>query len=1376
MSAFSWLDSETCSRVALVLWKVTWSGTVLALLGVAVASWATQRATIRFWIHCNTLAAMLALVPLWIVSSTFTPSHIPAISPLPLPLATTAESTKPPLRATPDDSAVDAAESVASPTALRVATHSDHMAGSSYTSDWGVRSVTVGYAVGLFVMLIRLVVGVWGGERLRSAGRPIEDPPLLDLMTRHAHRLGLYVVPMLRTCERVAAPVVVGLLRPVVLIPASMLIGLTPEQLSVVLMHELAHIRRHDHILLLGQRIAEAVLFFHPAVWYLSRRIDQTREEACDDLVLAQGGDALEYARSLLRVAELRLGPAAPLTALSAEGATPSLLRRRIARLLGMSDSPALRLTRTGIATLLFGLIGAISLTYTLADEAPSDVPIAHFPDGVEVEFLGLAPFPSEGQSWWKPDGNPLTAGPKENFGGNFSGLTPEQQSQCREMWLVVRGATAAVRSHVIVDGETQGSIGNSVFEPKAQLYTFRRAGGPIPDRNKTRIRIGLSLTDALPLRILDFEGKKTVPGASTEAIQKLDEIIQFQSVTETPDGIELRIGKLDDLQNRASVDILAIDKDGVEVRSTSSTGNATSSGFVFRLTKDKLTKFAYRLRPYTHWVTYDDVSLKLGSMTSLKVASRIDSGVLVSSRLEFRIAAQPPQGPLGPLAPNDWASQNYRILNGEPASSKPAGGFVWAPVRSKNVRQSEQFRVDLPLERVGDGGPFYLLSDATRETMLDDGSWRVVSAESRPSESGQEVLIELDDVGGEKLSALTAHHLKCRLAIVMDGRIVMAPIVNSQVGRKLAITGNFTKAECDDLVALLSLPAAKRIGQIPGGYVEGRVVTPEGLGIANAEVAVTTDGREGSAVTVLAAGTSDVAGNYRIPVPAKLLESREIVGLWARADGYVAQRDNYVRVIKNLAEEKTQVKLFPASETTVALLDKDRKPVQGATIFLSRVHVEEGIAYTFPEPWLKEYGGTTNAEGRITVRNISPETVRRFEVDLPNGAHLRFDEDYFLNTKPVAEAPHFTIPAPEVGQVQGLFEWKAPAAAGPAEAAANPPPTDEEFAEMLTRPTSSGKLIQVNLLTEVIKPPFGTWAGIYGVSTITLTGRQFQAVLPIGRLSVTTTMTARQPLQPQIPSGLVIKANETLPVTIPVQQGVKVRGQIRKGDTKEGVPGFGVRLIYGPSALDVNDQQHSVELKTDAAGAYTAYVPPGPIRMRGDSYAKGYISIEHWNDGPWNHRDKPLLVPAGVNEFDLPPLDLDRSKTVRGKLVDQTGKPVVDWTVYGFPGHWEEQYNGQKEPKSFVMNSFAGVSTNEKGEFEGTAPISYPPERWRLSHRVWPTKFDFEDHAYIPKIRSRDPLVLEVDLEAGPVPDNDDDGRHRDNEVVEPAEAKGGR
>ena len=555
--------------------------------------------------------------------------------------------------------------------------------------------------------------------------------------------------------------------------------------------------------------------------------------------------------------------------------------------------------------------------------------------------------------------------------------------------------------------------------------------------------------------------------------------------------------------------------------------------------------------------------------------------------------------------------------------------------------------------------------------------------------------------------------------------------------------------------------------------YVQGRVVTPEGIGIADAEVVVTTDGEEDQPVTILAAGKANASGDYQVPIPSKLLERRKFVGLWARADGYVAQRDNSVRSIGSLVKAKPTTKLFPATETTIALLDKDRKPVEKAAIRLPRVQVEEGVAYRFPELWLKEYGGTTDAAGRITVRNVSPETIRQFDVDLPSGARLRFDQNYFLNTKPAATEPHFTIPAPEVGEVAGVLEWKGLVAnPNPAEAEENPDSLGGEFTEMLTRSASGGEPIQVTLLSEVLKPPFGTWAGIYGVSTIPLTGPQFHAVMPAGVLSVTTNMTARQPLQPQIPGRLSVKPNETTLVVIPVQQGVKVRGQLRKGDTKEGIAKYVLRLIYGPSARDVNDQQHSIELTTDDEGFYTAYVPPGPVRIRLNRYIEGYTDIEDWNDGPWNHRDHPLHVPSG-KRFDLPPIDFDRTNQVKGQLVDQNGNPLVDWIVYGFPTEWQEQYNGRKEPKSFVMNSFAGVHTDRKGKFEGRAPVTYAPGRWRVSHRTWPMKFDFEDHTYIPRIRSRDPLVLEVDLKAGPVQDNDEEVKHRDNEVVDPAGAR---
>ena len=96
----------------------------------------------------------------------------------------------------------------------------------------------------------------------------------------------------------VRVPTAVGWLRPVILLPASAFTGLTPQQLETILAHELAHIRRHDYLFNLLQTLAETLLFYHPAAWWVSRRVRQERELVCDDLAVAATGDALTYARA----------------------------------------------------------------------------------------------------------------------------------------------------------------------------------------------------------------------------------------------------------------------------------------------------------------------------------------------------------------------------------------------------------------------------------------------------------------------------------------------------------------------------------------------------------------------------------------------------------------------------------------------------------------------------------------------------------------------------------------------------------------------------------------------------------------------------------------------------------------------------------------------------------------------------------------------------------------------------------------------------------------------------------------------------------------------------------------------------------------------
>ncbi|MBU8892887.1 MAG: M48 family metalloprotease [Bacteroidales bacterium] len=108
--------------------------------------------------------------------------------------------------------------------------------------------------------------------------------------------------------QLVKIPLVLGYLKPVIVIPAEMLSGIPSDQIEAIIAHELAHIRRNDYIINVLQTIIETVFFFHPAVWYVSSQIRNERENCCDDIALTVCNGSLVYAKALVSVQELTLG------------------------------------------------------------------------------------------------------------------------------------------------------------------------------------------------------------------------------------------------------------------------------------------------------------------------------------------------------------------------------------------------------------------------------------------------------------------------------------------------------------------------------------------------------------------------------------------------------------------------------------------------------------------------------------------------------------------------------------------------------------------------------------------------------------------------------------------------------------------------------------------------------------------------------------------------------------------------------------------------------------------------------------------------------------------------------------------------------------
>jgi beta-lactamase regulating signal transducer with metallopeptidase domain len=210
------------------------------------------------------------------------------------------------------------------------------------------------YVFGVGIMLLRLLLAAGGTRRLRRSGRPIDDPRLLERLDSLARRVGLRVRPLVATSAKGAVPVVVGIMKPVIMLPGCVLSGLDPAQLEAILLHELAHIRRCDPLINLLQRCAETVLFFQPAVWIVSRRMRVLREDCCDDIVLQCEVPQSLYAESLVAVSELREGRTPGQTlAVAAVNPAERSLRRRVLRIPGESQGTGpLRVTRGGVLTL----------------------------------------------------------------------------------------------------------------------------------------------------------------------------------------------------------------------------------------------------------------------------------------------------------------------------------------------------------------------------------------------------------------------------------------------------------------------------------------------------------------------------------------------------------------------------------------------------------------------------------------------------------------------------------------------------------------------------------------------------------------------------------------------------------------------------------------------------------------------------------------------------------------------------------------------------------------------------------------------------------------------------------------------------------------
>lgn len=238
------------------------------------------------------------------------------------------------------------------------------------------------WAAGVCVLALRLGRGWITVARIRNSGQPIADGRVTAAATRIAERLGINRSYRLLTSARVVVPSVIGWIKPAILLPAGVLAGMPASHLEAVLAHELAHIRRADFLVNVLQCTAEVLLFYHPAVWWVSRQIRIERELCADDLAVAVSGDRVAYASALASLESIRA------ESLAVAMVSGDDLLTRVRRMIEPDVTPRPRISGG------FAMTVAMTLLLLALTGAPTGTSAANVPTAARIGTAIVAALP----------------------------------------------------------------------------------------------------------------------------------------------------------------------------------------------------------------------------------------------------------------------------------------------------------------------------------------------------------------------------------------------------------------------------------------------------------------------------------------------------------------------------------------------------------------------------------------------------------------------------------------------------------------------------------------------------------------------------------------------------------------------------------------------------------------------------------------------------------------------------------------------------------------------------------------------------------------------------------------------------------------------
>jgi beta-lactamase regulating signal transducer with metallopeptidase domain len=520
MNAIPWLlEGRVAEAIGWALFHSLWQGAIIGLLLYVLLKQLTgQSSNVRYLVSCSALA-LLVILP---VLTAFEGLRSTTVY-VPYELSASAG-----VERIQHESATPIIGGAAEAEASQWLERARGIVASS------LELIVLAWTLGVVLLSARLLAG-WTRLRKLTGENKRAPEHLLRTLNAIADKLEIWKPIRLVQSKAVEVPMVIGWLEPVILLPVTALTGLSPQQLETILAHELAHVRRHDYLVNLGQTLIETLLFYHPATWWISRQVRIERENCCDDLAVKICGSPLVYARALASLEQLRSRNVFGIAA--SGGSLVSRIRR-------LASAPESRCTSNWVARLsavtMAGalLIGAPLATFGFIDAedgAPSGTTVTVTARGIAAD-----------------DALPALAADGRSYERDVEGFEDMEDAEDFE------GEAASHDSGAVVEPPL-------IFAELDQLGELFR----LEDLANGRVQIALFEIDQEGSEIRD---DRATAGARSRRLS-VDELIELRRHAVTPEYVEsLRAVGLSDLsvEDLAAMAIHGVSADYVRALSAS--------------------------------------------------------------------------------------------------------------------------------------------------------------------------------------------------------------------------------------------------------------------------------------------------------------------------------------------------------------------------------------------------------------------------------------------------------------------------------------------------------------------------------------------------------------------------------------------------------------------------------------------------------------------------------------------------------------------------------------------------------------------------------------------------------------------------------------